>query len=379
MFAMSEAESQESKGLSGTALCKAVTGWTFANEAALEKFVWEHLHELLGITPLKRQHISNSEICDILAVGSDRALTVVELKNAEDRYLVQQLTRYYANLIAEKPFQAEIDYRQPIRLIGVAPSYHRHNLIDQEYSKLPIELLQFAVLQEQDTFYLRLQTLEQVVVQTARIPYQAIDLPAVENVPDPPALLLTGLGSCSKAEQEGILKLRRRLLSSHPRLKESVEKKTIYYGLGKSKLCAEILLNQRLQKPVLFLRLPTPSTYHRPVYLDGSNEVIAVSEPIIGCLRLWTDGETITHVGHVAEGLGKMKLESEWQQMPADKRPKSMQQGVSSRSHTPVSVEDYLRFPESVKQFLGHPENVEVQDRWELLADLAIEQWLKRL
>lgn len=104
MFAMSEEKSQESKVLSDTALCKTATGWTFANEAALEKFVWEHLHDLLGITPLKRQHSCNSEICDILAVGSDRALTVMELKNAEDRYLVQQLTRYYANLMASSIF-----------------------------------------------------------------------------------------------------------------------------------------------------------------------------------------------------------------------------------------------------------------------------------
>lgn len=96
--------------LSGTALCQTATGWHFASEAALEKFAWEHLQALLGLTPLKRQHNSNGEICDILAVSPDKALTIVELKNVEDRYLIQQLTRYYANLLAEKPFNLRANW-----------------------------------------------------------------------------------------------------------------------------------------------------------------------------------------------------------------------------------------------------------------------------
>lgn len=366
--------------ISGTALLQTATGWTFASEAALEKFAWEHLQDIFGITPLKRQYISNGEICDILAVSPDRALTVLELKNTEDRYLIQQLTRYYANLIAEKPFSVEIDYTQPIRLVGIAPVYHRHNLIDQEYSKLHIELLQFAVTQEQEAFRLRLQTPQQALVRDYTIPYQPIALPASADVPKPPSLLLTWLGSCTKAEQEGFLKVRSKMLACHLRMKELVEKKSIHYGLGKSKPCAEILFQQSSQKPILFLRLPTPRTYNNPVYRDnGSNEIAFIQKPVIGRLRLWTDGQTITHLGHVAEGFGTMKLEIEWQQMPAEKRPKYMRYGWSSHSYIPCNVEDYLRCSEPVKQFLGYPEDIETRDVWEILVDLAIEKWLERL
>lgn len=356
--------------LSGTALCQTATGWHFASEAALEKFAWEHLQALLGLTPLKRQHNSNGEICDILAVSPDKALTIVELKNVEDRYLIQQLTRYYANLLAEKPFQSAIDYTQPVRLIGIAPTYHRHNLIDQAHSKLLIELLQFAVIQEQEAFYLRLQTPQQVLVQTYAIPYQPMALPAIANVPEPPALLQTWLGGCTQAEQEGFLKVRGKILACHPRMKEVVEKKSMHYGAGKSKPCAEILLQQRSQKPILFLWLPTPGTHQNPVYRAvDSNEVIGIQKPVIGRLRLWTNGQAISHLGHIAEGFGIMKLEAEWQELPAEKRPKVMRNSLSSRSHVPVAVESYFRcWDAAVKP-----------DYWEALSALAVQHWLERL
>jgi RecB family endonuclease NucS len=43
-------------------------------------------------------------VCDILAIDAQHQLHILELKNSEDRYLIQQLTRYYANLQEVKPF-----------------------------------------------------------------------------------------------------------------------------------------------------------------------------------------------------------------------------------------------------------------------------------
>ncbi|MFN8903611.1 MAG: endonuclease NucS domain-containing protein, partial [Pseudanabaena sp.] len=108
-------------------------------------------------TPLKQQYISNGEICDILAVDDDKGLVILELKNVEDRYLIQQLTRYYANLLEEKPFSQEVDYSRPVRLIAIAPNYHRHNLIDRNHSRLNFELFQFSVEREENSFHLLLQ------------------------------------------------------------------------------------------------------------------------------------------------------------------------------------------------------------------------------
>ncbi|HEY9815019.1 MAG TPA: endonuclease NucS domain-containing protein, partial [Candidatus Obscuribacterales bacterium] len=96
--------------ISGVALHKTPSGWGFISEAALEKFIWTNLKQLFGVIPLKQQYVSNGEICDILAVDDDKGLVILELKNVEDRYLIQQLTRYYANLLEEKPFSQEVDY-----------------------------------------------------------------------------------------------------------------------------------------------------------------------------------------------------------------------------------------------------------------------------
>lgn len=68
--------------------------WEFESEAALEDFVWANLKKLLKLTPLKRQYRVNGQICDIVAVDKNKRLVVLELKNGEDRYIVQQLTRY---------------------------------------------------------------------------------------------------------------------------------------------------------------------------------------------------------------------------------------------------------------------------------------------
>jgi len=77
---------------------------------------------------------------------------------------------------------------------------------------------------------------------------------------------------------------------------------------AKTRLCAERLFQQQTQKPILFLRLPTPSTHHVVFYAAAAaNEVIGIRKPVIGRLWLWTDGQTLSHLGHVPEGFGTMK------------------------------------------------------------------------
>ncbi|MBW4582281.1 MAG: DUF91 domain-containing protein [Tildeniella nuda ZEHNDER 1965/U140] len=122
----------------------------FKSERDLEDFVWVHLNDLFALKGLKRQHMLKQDVCDILAIDEIGALTVLELKNTADRYIVQQLTRYYDRLIAEKPLAAEIDYNLPIRLIAIAPAYHEHNLIDQKYSALEIEFLTYEISELED-------------------------------------------------------------------------------------------------------------------------------------------------------------------------------------------------------------------------------------
>jgi Endonuclease NucS len=101
------------------------------------------LDRLLNLSPISRQYRIGTEICDILATDNQGKLTIIELKNTEDRYVVQQLTRYYHGLIESKPRLNGIDYRKPVKLVAVAPSFHLHNFIDKIYTTLNFEFFTF--------------------------------------------------------------------------------------------------------------------------------------------------------------------------------------------------------------------------------------------
>jgi len=317
--------------LSGAALRKIGEGWKFTSEAALENFVWENLPQLLGLTPLKRQHPAKGEFCDILALDENKQLVIIELKNDEDRYIIQQLTRYYDNLVDERPFAQQINYNEPVRLIAIAPSFHRHNLIDRKYSLLKIDLIRVTVIQANQEFQLQLTNIDNNQIYSTPIPYQELDISSLsKNIPEPPQLLLDWLGSCTAEEQQAILKMRDSILSFDERITEELEgRNTIRYGRGKSKPVAELRFHKKTHKVVLFLWLPTPSSYN-----FGRKEAI-------GRLRLWMDGSFVTHVGHIPEGIGRMKLQSEWEAMPREQRPGNLHYGFSYKSFSPVGIHIY--------------------------------------
>ena len=123
----------------------------FRSETELENFVFIHLDRLLNLGPSSRQYRIGTEICDILAADARKRLTIIELKNAEDRYIVQQLTRYYHGLIERKPRLDGIDYKQPVKLIAIAPSFHIHNFVDKVYNKLEFEFFTFDLTVNQST------------------------------------------------------------------------------------------------------------------------------------------------------------------------------------------------------------------------------------
>ncbi|MBD2616520.1 hypothetical protein H6G94_35795 [Nostoc punctiforme FACHB-252] len=163
-------------------------------------------------------------------------------------------------------------------------------------------------------------------------------------------MLLDWLAGCSAEEQQAILRLREKILSFDERIKEEIEgRSTIRYSKGKSKPVAELCYQRASHKPVVFLWLPTPTSWRKEV---------------IGRLRLWLEGEIVTHVGHVPEGFGRMRTHSEWKAMPHEKRPKRMFHNGSSKSLTPVPIpQGYNDVSNSLKS----------------LADLALTKWLARI
>ena len=145
--------------------------------------------------------------------------------------------------------------------------------------------------------------------------------------------LLKWIGSCSAAEQQSFLRTRAQILRFDSRIQEIVGAKSIQYGTGKTKLCAEVCFSKRLQRPVLFLWLTLPTSRKDSRKADRA-----------GRLRIWLHDENMTHVGHVVTGLGKMRLKEEWKAIPKDRWPRrSLLHNLSHRSHIPVGVEGYAR------------------------------------
>jgi RecB family endonuclease NucS len=388
------------------ALRKNGTGWEFASESVLEDFIWSRLPQLFEVKPLARQLSVNGEVSDIVGVDGQGSLMILELKNVEDRNVVQQVTRYYANLLQEKPFRDQIEYQRPARLVVISPSFHRHNLIDREYHKLPIEFFKIQVGKADDQFLLQLVSDHHPIIQT-EIPYQEIDhSDLLENMPPLPKKLQDALGSCTPAEQQQWLQWRVRLLTFDPRLKEMVEATNITYGSGKRRLCAEIRFTNKPLKPVLFLWLPD-SRY---------NSLLTNRKQVSGRMRIWYNDQNITHLGYVPEGMGTMKLLTEWETKlkPEWKWERdhevvfhfgndrymsgkhvmqmTLRRDGALNSHIPFEVEKYFRcwakqetpiwglqiYPGCRPPLPRYVDNFQMPNFWDLLSDLALKTWLNR-
>lgn len=266
------------------ALRKTDQGWKFIDESELETFVWDNLEEIFGLKPFKRQLTIQGEICDILAIGENNQLSIIELKNVEDRYVINQLTRYYDNLLEEQPLKDIINYDEEVCLIAICPSFHRHNLIDEKHSKLKFNLFTFFIVNENNEFYFHLSDIhKQLKTKIIKINYQEVNFQnqVNDNIPEPPRLLLDWLGSLTNTEIENITKIRHQILSFDGRLEEIVFNKSIIYAskYGKDKIrqCAELCFDKKSKKILLFLWLMIPNRQNKTIVrmqIDAMDEYL---------------------------------------------------------------------------------------------------------
>lgn len=304
--------------------------WRFDSEKALKDFFYDNLNSLLGMTPLQRQYYVNSEVGDILAIDQNKRLVVLELRNTDDEYIVQQLTRYYASLHKEKAELPEVDSRHPSRLIAIMPEFYKHNLIDREYSKLAFEFLEFELLQTNNHLYLSLRNIEIGKVLTAEITLPAKELYKLsENLPKAPRALQTILSTGTSDTKDRLLEVRERILGFHERVHEISASGVIKYGRGTNKLCAEIRLDSSLNRPFLWLYLPI--TY--------------AGRPAIGRMKIWTnDWNNIQFVHHI---------------------PQNKRSGLKYKF-------------DNFKQYIELAKATNQSNQLDILLDLALETWLER-
>jgi len=254
---------------------KPMAEWSFKTEFDLEEFIWANLEPLFHLKPLARQYIIKGQICDILAITPDQQLVVLELKNVEDRYVVQQLTRYYASLRQGEPFAEQIDYSSPIRLVAIAPTFHPHNHIDREYNRLDFEFYRFTITGDGDYVSFQLIHADSTVgtiveVAPSFYPYLHIpggtpDLqPPVRVIGRPPKSLRMPLERMNLENAAVVSALRLQILEFDHRMREVGLTSRTLYGLAKgereiykTKLCAEFWAVAGTA-PELYLRLPYP-------------------------------------------------------------------------------------------------------------------------
>jgi RecB family endonuclease NucS len=366
--------------LNSVNLRKTGTGWEFESEAALEDFAWDNLKQLLGLTPLKRQYWVKGQICDILATDENKRLVVLELKNCEDRYIVQQLTRYYDALLEEKPLKEEIDYSKPIRLVAITPSFHKDNLTDRKHHALSFQFLDFKIVSSNEKFYLYLKDIDTEKALQLEIPYQKREEP--ENIPNPPRTLINILRKCTEDEQKGFLQLRAKLLCFDRRVKEIPESGYIKYGRGKTKPIAEVRFDPQRNSLALFIWLPFVSVH-------GNKKFIAR-------MRVWTNYEIVTDVGYVKESLGRILTETEWKLGTVTPLAKLLPPSNSSRREAYLKDEAYkeiwIRINGDVKKsywsgslaipiakYYKITGRVEKSNSLYTLVDIALEKWVEKL
>lgn len=317
-------------------LKKAGNQWGFGNEKALENFVWDNITNLLELSPLKCQYKLNGDICDILALDKRQQLVIIELKNIEDRGVVQQLTRYYTNLMNFKPLDIKVDYTKPIRLMAIMPSFHKHNFIDQQHSKLSLEFLTFQILEQESRFLLSLTHLDTKQVTQAEIHYDENDIwDLASYLPDIPKSLLKIIENQPLEHQQYILSMREHILCFHENIQEIIAPGVIKYGRGKNNICMEIRQNTHPEKPNLYLYLPNPDR--------GTGNL----KYAVGRMEIWTnDWKNIYWMGYIPKG----------------------KRGIQ-KSYNYKDFESFIQVTDST----------EPSSQLENLVNIALENWLERL
>jgi hypothetical protein len=240
-------------------LIQANGQWCFVNESELENFVWENLQTALGLTPIKRQFSLGGQFIDILAVDEEQNLAIVELKNIEDRHVVQQLTRYFDLVVNSNDSLSEFSKFKKVRLIGILPSVHPFNELDCKYHRLQFELLEFSVLLENENFYWNLKALDKKIPIAAWTKKEELTI-------EPPSQTLIKLmnKNCPENSIANLLYIREFLLLSDPRMKEIQERGVLMYGNTKSKICAELhIKSKRGSGGLLLLKLPDKNCFSK--------------------------------------------------------------------------------------------------------------------
>lgn len=274
--------------------------WNFKSETELENFIWFNLAELFDLIPLKRQYYVEGLYCDIIATTQDKQLVILELKITPDRYIVQQLTRYFHYFQQTQQLQNIINYNLPVKLVALVPGVHSDNLIDIQYHRLDFDFYEYTIDVREKHFYFKcVNCLNHRELLSLEIITPKED--EVADFPPIPNKLKQILNKSNDSDYQGIIATRNQILSFDRRIKETVTASQIIYSFNKSNPVAEIRYDNSRKQPILFLWLP----------LTNCN-----CHTITVRMRVWTDWHKVFDVGYIRKGNGNMISVGEYYSLP---------------------------------------------------------------
>ncbi len=322
---------------SDTLLKKTGNKWEFSSEQVLEDFIWSNLGILFGLIPLMRRYTVFREIRNILAQDHNGQLVVIKIKNSQNRGIVQQLTRCYAQLIEQKPFPEHINYDQDIRILAITPGFHKDSLLDRKYHKLLFEFWQFEIIEETNNLFLQVKNLDNSQAIQCEVPQEIAEIPPVVTIYPEPSELQIITQQCNSQQQAEIIRIRDSILSFHVGMQETISPGSIKYGRGKSKLCAEIVCENVSKLPSFYLHLPIPQ----------KNRLKSIDEP------------------EISNGIGRMRiLTDDWQSVVLIYYSKN-QKSISGY----YDFDDFANYV-NTKNYPQAP--------LDILIDIALENWLTK-
>lgn len=367
--------------------------WRFATEASLEDFIWNNLENIFQLKPLKRQYYVDGNICDILALSDTRQLVIIEIKNSEDRYVIQQLTRYYHAILNEKPFVAQVDYDVPIILNIISPAFHKDNLVDCLYNKLSFNLFQFSIIGDSSPT-LKLKNLQSESSYEVNIPFYLLkDASSTREIPQPPRSLIMALARCSHFNSDRILKTREKILKFNHQIQETqVKPGHFIFGKSKTKFVADFITRKHeiskthpIEYPIFSLRLPisfgekyrfSRVTLPSNIFLLGEVNLFGREDYILSVGKSGGIGLTSSEFTRLCQkGIGRtQKISHEWS------IDVYLQYFLSRELKTEVNCSTLPQRLESYCVQQGLPNaNQSNAALLDFLVEVALRQWIKQL
>jgi hypothetical protein len=274
----------------------------FETERHLEWFFQDTVLPHLGIKILANQYSCKVGICDILAIGVNCQLIIIELKNSLDTNVFEQITTYFDALAEEKPFGEKVNYDKPIELYTVCPMYGNRTLHVLKYHKLDFTVLTYKIEDLAQNYIFTLQNWVTKEEITRIEILKTLSLPQDFQLPDPPKSFINLLGKCSNDQREWVIQIRDQVYefaqNHNYKISETTNGKATRFQRSKPHPIAEVDWDTTRETLTIYLWLPFTTINGRFNMQRAGGENYKRK----AMMRIWVVDGRVSFVGFIANG-----------------------------------------------------------------------------